>query len=115
MRAKLRAAVGAAGAPPNTEADCVVVAPTDEAGLPIRAGRIGSFAPDLIGKLLAAGDRLTACVHGAGTVEVRVVTTLPAGRVVVDAETVLLVDLRCCATLSHSCRRGLPASLVGYK
>lgn len=99
MSARLRA----------TGADCVVVAPTREAGLPIRAGKIGLFAPDLVGTLLSAGDRLSARVHGAGTIDVRVIETLPAGRVIVDDSTILLVAMRCRPSTPHPCRRSAPS------
>ena len=73
--------------------------------MPVRGGKIGLFAPDLIGTLLTAGDRLSACVHGAGTIDLRVVETFPGGHVRVDAATIMLVALRCRLSISRSCRR----------
>jgi len=73
--------------------------------MPVRAGKIGLFAPDLVGTLLSAGDRLSARVHGAGTIDVRVVETLPAGHVIVDDSTMLLVAMRCRPSTPTPCRR----------
>jgi len=101
MGASFRAPGWATGTP----ADCVIVAPLREARLPVRGGRIGAFAPGLVAARLAAGDRLRARLHGAAETELRVVETLPAGRVVVTPETFLLVALRCRPSIARPCRR----------
>jgi len=105
MGARLRAAGGVAGAPQIAEADYVVVAPAGEAGLPIRAGKVGLFIPNLIGKRVASGDRLIARVAGAGILTARIVQTQPPGPVMIDAGTILLVDRRCRPHTPCACHR----------
>lgn len=89
---------GVAGTAPVPQAVCVFVRPADAAEMLIRGGRVRLFAPNLEGVPVSAGDRLLAHVNGDERRELRVVDTLPTGRVVIEAATIIVVALRCSST-----------------